>query len=168
MAFSYTSGNWTVSAQTTDHVSTAKNVPVVDLDYAYDFVKAKESDNEAVLINTTGASLVSPESIRFAKTPVNDVYSGSDIPASRRSQTKGGVRTLSEVKFNLKAVNSVSGEEVEIPMRGWICLQVPLASVITAAAVQYLQRRTVAASLDTGVVTETRVVSLARGDLSPL
>lgn len=167
MGLSYTVGSWTITDQVTDTVSTPKNLPVPDLTYGTDYAVSKNDTEEAVLVNITGASLASPESIRYGKSIVSDVYSGSDIPASQRHAVKSGVRTLSEVRFQLKAVNSVSGQEIFLPIRGWICLQLPTVNLITGSAVTYALARAVASSLNTGVVTNTREVEVARGDLIP-
>lgn len=163
----YTIGNWTVASLTTDTISTAKSLSLTDLDYTSDYSVSKDGTEEAILTNITGASLVSPEALRFGKTPIVDVYSGTDIPSISRLPAKGGVRTLCEVKFNLQAVNSVSGQEVLLPFKGWICLQLPTASVVTSAAVLYALKRTISSAFATGGVTEAMEVAIARGDYIP-
>lgn len=167
MSLSYTVGDWTVVSQVTDSISTAKNFSIPDLDYGSDFSVSSNGVSEAVLTNVTGASLQSPESIRYARTPIADVYTNSDIPTSQRHAVKAGVRTLCEVKFNLLATNSTSGAEVFMPIKGWVCLQVPTANLITGTAVTYALQRAVASAFNTGVVTNTREVEVARGDLIP-
>lgn len=167
MGLSYTVGSWTITDLVTDTVSAPKNLPVPDLTYASDFAVSKNDPAEAVLVNVTGASLASPESIRYAKTNINDVYVGTDIPSAQRSAVKSGVRTLCEVRFQLKAVNSVSGSEIFLPFRGWVCLQLPTANIVTGAAVTYALQRAVASTLKTGVVTNSREIEVARGDLIP-
>lgn len=167
MSLSYIIGDWTIVDQITDTISTPKNLPLPDLDFASDFAVSNNGTAEATLTNITGTSLESPESIRYARTTVSDVYSGSDIPSSQRHAVKTGVRTLCEVKFTLKATNSTSGAEVFLPLKGWVCLQVPTVNLITGAAVTYALQRAVASAFNTGVVTNTREVEVARGDLIP-
>lgn len=164
----YTMGNWTIESLVTDSIETSKNIPVVDLDYDNDFTLSKSTDEEVILVNITGQSLESPESIRFGKTRVQDIYAGLDIPAPNRISAKQGVRTLCEIRLHVRATNSVSGDEIILPFRGWICLQVPTASMVTPQAIEYLLNRTYACALKTGSVDATRVTEVARGDLSPL
>lgn len=163
----YTIGNWTVESQTADSISTAKNMSIPDLDYGKDFAVTTNVPAEAVLANLTGPSVLSPEQVRYAITKIQNVYQNTQIPAIAQHKIKSGVRTLSELKLNLKAVNSVSGEEIEIPLKGWLCLAIPNASIVTKQAIDYLLARTVGSALDTGSVDSSREVSIARNDLVP-
>lgn len=164
----YTTGNWTVESLTIDTITTPKSVSMTDLDFANDFAESASSDSEAILKNTTGSSFVSPEKIRYAKARIANVYSGTDIPTLQMFANKTGIRTLAEVSFNLKATNSVSGEEVLLPLRGWTCLAIPDCDIVTDDAVEYLLKRTQSVCYDTGSTDEGREVKLARGILSPV
>lgn len=163
----YTIGNWSVSSLTTDTISATKNVAVTDLDYAHDYAESSSTADEATMSNTTGSSFVTPEKLRYARSTVNDIYAGTDVPTLNRFAAKTGLRTLSEIRFNVQAVNSVSGEEVLLPMKGWICLQLPNASIVTDAAVLYLLKRTISCALNTGAVDASREAEIARGALLP-
>lgn len=163
----YTTGNWTVKSLTTDTISTTKNIAVTDLDYANDFAPSVSAVSEATLKNTTGSSFASPEEVRYGKSTVANVYAGTDVPTLNMFANKTGVRTLAEVKFNLQATNSVSGQEVLLPCRGWTCLVVPDASLITDDAVEYLLKRTIAVAFNTGATDESREAEIARGALLP-
>lgn len=163
----YTIGDWTVSSLTTDTVTTTKNITVPDLDYKADYSISKDSPEEAILINTTGASLTSPESIRYANTKISNVYVGSEIPTIQQHPIKGGVRTLCELRTTLSATNSVSGLEVELPLKGWVCLQVPTVNLVTKQAVEYLLCRALSTAFNTGATDGTREVEVARRDLIP-
>jgi hypothetical protein len=163
----YTIGNWTVESVVTDSISATKNVAIADLDFAKDFARSVSSDTEATMVNTTGASVTSPEVLRYARSRVQNVYNGMDIPAINMFANKGGYRTLAEVKFCLKAVNSVSGQEVLLPFKGWTCLVIPDAAPVTEAAVDYALKRTIAAAFDTGSVNGDRITEAVRGALIP-
>lgn len=171
MTFSpITVGNWTVSSLVTDSSSSAtKNLAVGDLSFGADYTKSSVLPEEIVLANVTGTELTAPESLRYARSAVKDVYANTDIAAPQRHAVKAGIRTLAEVKFNLKAVNSVSGDEVYLPLRGWICLQLPSVNLITPDVVGYLVQRTVATMLSTGGTSPSAMaMKMARGDLDPV
>lgn len=163
----YTIGNWTVDQLTTDTISTAKSLSLVDLDYANDYTLASSKPTEASLSNTTGSGIIPVESLRYSRTKVQDVYKNFDVQTSQRLNTPEGVRTLHEIKFLLKATNSVSGQEILLPMRGWICLELPTADFVQPAALELLLKRTASAALATGKTDGTLVTDVARGDLDP-
>lgn len=164
---SYTVGNWTVAPQTSDTISTPKTPSIPDLSFAADYTVIKDSSDEVRLANTTSIGLMPAEYLRYGKHTVANVYQNVDVPASKRTRTTEGVRTLSEIRYNLKATNSVSGDEVVIPMRGWICLEVPTDDLVTSAALQELLMRTLATAFATGKVDASLVTDVARGDLNP-
>lgn len=164
---SYTTGNWTVAPLTSDTISNPKSLSIPDLDYAVDYTTASRGTDEATLANVTAPGLQPAEVLRYGRSRVADVYNGASIPASQRCNVREGVRTLHEVRYNLKATNSVSGEELLLPMRGWICLQAPTVDFITSGALTDLVKRTIAAAFATGAVDGSLVTDVARGDLDP-
>lgn len=167
VSLSYTTGNWAVSSLITDTIAVAKNISVVDLDYANDFAKTKDEPTEAIIANTTASTIVTPEKIRYGSTPVSNIYTGAGIESSSQIATKGGVQVLVEVRFNLTATNSVSGAEVLLPVTSRLVLKVPTAPCITDAAVLYALKRVITASFATGNVADVRILDLVRGSLIP-
>jgi hypothetical protein len=165
---SYTVGNWTVAVQTVDTISSPKSLSIPDLDYPVDYTVTDRNSGEVRLANVTGPGLTPVEQLRFGRTRVADVYSDAGIiPAAMKCNVRDGVRTLCEVRYTLKATNSVNGEELLLPMKGWICLQVPTADFITSAALLDLLKRTIAAAFATGAVDATQITRIAQGDLDP-
>jgi hypothetical protein len=165
---SYTIGNWTVEPLTSDSISTAKALSLVDLDYATDYTVTERGTAEVRLANTTGAGLAPVEQLRYGRTRVKDIYASSmDVPAGQKCNSKEGIRSLHEIRYLLKATNGVSGQELLLPMRGWICLEVPTVDFISASALTDLFKRTVSAALATGKTDGTLVADVARGDLDP-
>jgi hypothetical protein len=163
----YTLGNWTVDQLTTDTISTAKSLSLVDLDYADDYTPTETNPNEARLANTTGTGLNPVEYLRYGRQFVKDIYNMFDVPQAARCNVADGVRTLHEVRYLLKATNSVSGDEILLPFRGWICLEAPTVDFVKPAAIELLLKRTVSAALATGSVDGTLATDVARGDLLP-
>lgn len=165
----YTIGNWTVASQTTDTISTAKTPSIVDLDYASDFTLASEKPTEVQLANITGLALTPVETLRYARSKVDDVYAmlNTGIDDAHKANAKSGTSLLTELTLQLKATNSVSGEEILLPMRGRIVLVAPTVSFVGPDALKYLLLRTISAGFGTGEVIGTQAVNMARGDLDP-
>lgn len=163
----YTIGNWTVSALTTDTVSTAKTLSIPDLSYVADYARQKLDDESATIINVTGTSVNSPESIRYACSSVNDVYSGLKTDKVNKFESTKGMQVMAEIKSTYRGVNSVTGREIDIPITGRVVLRVPSFSCVTSALVQDALNRTVACSLNTGKTDASRMVELLRGSVLP-
>lgn len=166
-ALNYTSGNWTITSLTTDTIATAKTLSIKDLDYTNDFAVTQDEPLEARLSNITGSSLISAENLRYAKSAVSNVYTGTEVGASNQMPVKTGIRTLVEANVLVKAVNSVSGEEYMLPIRAWTIVQVPNASFVSNAVLEYALGRALGALFNTGATTIGRVEEVARGSLLP-
>lgn len=164
---SYTIGNWTVSSLYKDTVTAAKSISVADLSYATDYTKVSDEPDEAVVRNITGTELTSPESLRFGVSPVTNVYNGTNTDAASQFPSKKGTQILVEISENYRAINKVTGDEVDLPCKGRIVLRVPNNSAVSADLVTDLLTRTIAAAFATGKVTSSRAVELIRGSLLP-
>lgn len=168
----YTIGNWTVDSLTSDSISAPKNLPIPDLDWEHDFHLLRSSSEEAVLINKTGSSLKPVEMVRFTRRPVVDVYKSGlsaqlDMCGAQKANCTNGVNAYAELAYMLKATNSVSGEEVLLPMRGSIAFTVPTIDFISPAALEALVKRSIATLFQTGKVDGSLATNIARGDLDP-
>jgi hypothetical protein len=162
----YTVGDWTVESTMVDSISDPKTLQVDDLSWSSDY-SASEKANETILINTTGSSIVAPEQIRIGRTRISDIYSNTDVPAPYRSPIKNGYRTVNEVTLFLTATNSVSGEELVIPVKAWLCMQVPVSQLITTDLLAFLRNRVLSATTKTGSVDGSLLLSEMRGDSNP-
>jgi hypothetical protein len=163
----YVVGNWSTEPMTSDTASTPKNLAVVDLSFATDYTVTSRGTTEVILANTTGAGLMPPEYLRYGAKRIQDVYKQFDVPESAKCNVREGVRSLIEVKYLLKSTNSVSGEEILLPMRAWLCSDVPVVDMVTPNALFDLYKRAIGAALPTGAVTGKLVTDVARGDLDP-
>lgn len=164
----YTAGNWTVSSLTTDSVTTKKNIAVPDLSWSTDYAISVEEPEEGQLVNTTGAAISSPEKVRFAAQDIANIYKNTGIDITQQATLKNGRRCMSEISINYQAVNSVSGTEVIIPVKGRIVLELPSAPFVTQTLVNDGLYRTIAAGFDgAGSVDSDRFVELARGSILP-
>lgn len=167
MAMSYTVGNWTVESHEVDSISSTKNVVVPDLDYAHDYSVVDGTSSEVNLLNTSGTALEPVEHMRFAREKVNDIY--RKLPTLKIAQLPSpvGIRLLQENIFILSADNSVSGEELSVPIRVWTCMETSTHNAITGQALEWALKRHQASLYATGTTDSTMLVRMARGDLNP-
>lgn len=163
----YTIGNWTVSALYKDTVTAEKSISIADLSYASDYTKVSDEPEEAVIRNITGLELTSPESLRFGVSAVTNVYNGTNTDAASQFPSKKGTQVLVEISENYRAVNKVTGDEIDLPCKGRIVLRVPNNSAVTADLIRDLLTRTIAAAFATGKSNPSRIVELIRGSLLP-
>lgn len=163
----YTCGDYNVSDLYTDTLATPKNISVPDLDYAVDYKKVTDEPSEAVIANITGPDLLSHENIRFARSDVSDVYQGVSIDTSMKFPNRRGVQVMAELSTIYRAVNSVSGNEYDLPCKGRLVLRVPAASCVTTTLVADLLMRTISAAFATGGTNDQRIMDLIVGSLIP-
>lgn len=166
-ALNYTSGNWTVTSLTTDSDVAGKTLTIADLTYSADFAVVQDDPAEAKLANITSTALGTMETLRYARSNVNNIYSNTDVGASNQMPVKTGLRSLVEANVTIKAVNSVSGEEYLIPVRAWTIVQVPTASFISNAVLEYALGRALGAIFNNSVTTISREEEVIRGSLIP-
>lgn len=164
---SYTIGDWTVSDNVTDTLTTPKYIPVPDLSYPIDYKKVMEEPTEAKIANITGPDLLSHEDIRFARSDVANIYSGVTIDSALVLPQKKGIQVMCELSNTYRAANSVTGNEYDLPCKGRIVLRFPAFTCVTSELVRDLLVRTISAAFDTGSINADRVMGLARGALLP-
>jgi hypothetical protein len=167
MSLSYTVGNWTVASHENDTISDAKQLAIPDLDYAHDYSVAKESGNDTRIINTTGGTLEPVEKLRYAKERVADIYRTTETLKANQLPSSVGARVLAENTEIISASNSVSGAELEIPIRIWTCVESSTHNAVTGEALLWALKRHVAMLFATGNVTDAQLIKLFRGDLDP-
>lgn len=163
----YTVGDWTVSDNVTDTLTVAKNISVPDLDYAIDYKKVVDEPSEAKIANITGPDLLSHEDIRFARSDVANIYSGVSIDSALVLPQKKGIQVMCELSNTYRAVNSVTGNEYDLPCKGRVVLRFPAFTCVTSDLVKDLLIRTISAAFDTGSTNATRIMELARGSMLP-
>lgn len=163
----YTVGNWTVSANYDDTLTEAKTISVPDLLYAADYAKKEDEPTKAVIVNTTGDSIVSSEAIKFGCVPVNDIYASTGVTTDMMASSRKGVQALIEVNVMYSAVNNSTGQEIILPCRGRLTLQVPSLPCVTGDLLDDVCLRTFAATRATGDTSSERLVDIAKGSLLP-
>jgi hypothetical protein len=168
MAINYSVGNWTVASHEVDTISSTKQLALPDLDYAHDFSVVSESSQDGVrLQNTSGTALESVERLRYSKERVADIYRNFATLKTAQLPSPVGARVLAESAEILTADNSVSGAELEIPIRVWTCIESSTHNAVTGEALLWALKRHIAALFSTGSVDADQLVKLFRGDLDP-
>lgn len=150
----------------TDKVTTTKNLALPDLSYATDFAVIKDDASEVVISNTT-SPLDQPETIRFALTSVQDIYSGTGIEPSYRAVTKRGESLLVQVNDILRVTDENGQIVYDLPISCHLVLKVPLNEYVTADVALSVAKRNISALFDTGSVTSARLNQLLRSSLKP-
>lgn len=167
MAFPYTTGDWTVSKQYADTVTTKKNLAIPDLSFATDYIVVTDEPNEAVIANKTGSDLVPHETIRLARSEVANIYQGVSTDSAMMLPYKKGVQVMAEVQTSYKAVNGTSKAEYDIPLKGRLVLRLPTFSAVTDEMVADFIVRVISSAFATTKVDVSRITELVRGKLKP-
>lgn len=163
----YTNGNWTVSSQYVDTVTTKKNLAITDLSYDKDYAKTMDEPAEARVTNVTASGLQTADYIRFGRSDVKDIYSSAAVDLPAQIPVKKGVQLLVELHETYTATNSVTGQEAELPCVGRVVLRFPSSAPVTEVLVADLIQRTVASCFATGETGAGRLIEMARGSLLP-
>lgn len=168
-----TNGNWSVVPNYTDTITSTKNLPLPDLDYAVDYSVRNQKNGETVIINKTGASVAPIEMIRYAQSRVANVYESGlirdlNIAPSAQSNCAEGIKVYSEIATTFKATNTVSGEEITLPFRVSVAAVTPSTDIVPSAAYVQAVIRGLSTMFGTGEVDGTLAKSLARGDTNPV
>lgn len=163
----YTTGNWTVQSLYKDTLTTPKNLSLPDLSYATDYAKSVDEPSEAVISNITAQELIPAETIRFATQNVANVYNNTNVGAGSRLDNPTGKQILIGNTVFYRATNSVTGQEVLLPIPGHIVLKICTHPLVTTELIEDAMKRIISSAFATGSVDASRVVSLARGIMLP-
>lgn len=136
------------------------------VNFAKDFKVKSEEPGEVLLTNLT-SPVVYPEKIRISVSDVANVYNGSSVEPSLFAPTKKGTSLLVQVTEIFKVTDSVTSQEVALPVSVHFVVKVPNHELVTPTIVENLIGRALSCLYDTGVSTTTRLTALLRGSLKP-
>lgn len=161
---------FTTSYGYTDSITTAKNVAIVDLDYAKDFAVTKDSADEVVITNTT-SPVDQPETIRFGYQTVGNVYANTGIDPSYMAITKQGISLVAQVNDIMRVTNNdencCSPLVYDLPIQAHVVIKVPKNQFITSDVALQAAKRAFSALFATGSVTSDRLNAMLRDALKP-
>lgn len=135
------------------------------INFAADFRIIEEGPGKVVYTDVT-APQDQPSTIRIAQQGISNVYANTSIDPSVFLPTKAGTATLVQVREVWRETDSVDLLfQHDFPVSAGLTLNLPNASQVTAAMVETLVKRLVAAALYAqGVQTSgTGVAALLRG-----
>jgi hypothetical protein len=143
------------------------NLPIAVLNYKADFTKEVNTPGEGIITNVT-SPLIAPERMRFAVTPIADIYKGTGIDPTLAAPSKRGLTVLVQLQDTWTVTDSADATyRVDLPVTGHFVLRVPQNEMITADALKTFIGRTMSGFFNTGVVTTERIVGLLRGSMMP-
>lgn len=135
------------------------------VNFAADFAKLKDAQNEVILTNVT-SPVGKFEKFRFTSREVTDSYKrfGVTAPVNPPKSTQIMVQ-LMKVETVTDSVDATF--EKDLVMEGHIVLSVPQDGLVTAAAVDAFVMRLLTGLYKTGIVDSSRIQALLRGSLMP-
>lgn len=156
-----------VSTDTPISGVTTNPIEIEKVNFGADFVEKISSKNEIVITNTT-APVGLAETFRFAIQPIEDIYRGSDIESSLRSNAKRGVSILVQHTYVMRETDSTDATyERLVPVTAHTVLKFPNSESLTAVIAEKSFRRHLAGWYLTGAHGTERISQLIRGVLLP-
>lgn len=145
--------------------SSSLNVSVPVLDYK-DFSPRKVEATEVELTNMT-SPVDQPETLRFAITPINNVYQNTGVDPAYYGASRKGFSVLVQLNDILRVTDSVKPEFVQdFPVSAHIVIRGASSQYVSSDNVYSVVKRLVAA-LTPGTDTSARLNELIRGALMP-
>lgn len=138
------------------------------VNFGADFVEKGSFNKGEVLITNTKAPVGLAETFKFSSQSVQDVYKGSEIDPSTRSQAKRGVSILVQHNIVLRETDSADATyERFVPIQVHTVLKYPATESLTADIAEKCFRRHAAGLYETGEHDSGRIGQLVRGVLLP-
>lgn len=141
-----------------------------NLNFQADFVLHSQSGpGKCILVNKTAPGYGVEEKIRIESASIQNIYQNTGIEKAFQSPTSAGTSLLVQVVDIVTVTDSVDPNyRIDLPITAHMVVKVPKSEHLTAAMVQTLIGRVVAAMYDTGDTSTSRLDGMLRGALSPL
>lgn len=137
------------------------------LNYAANFAKREGKDSDITLVNTTGPA-DRAETVRYAVSRINNVYSGTSVDPSAFSTSKRGASVLVQINDILSVTESTSALRYDLPISAHLVVKTPLDEVITAEVLTHIVQRLIGATYEqSGKTVGERLAKLIRGAVTP-
>lgn len=145
----------------------SNSMPLGLINWGADWRCTKETPEEVIFSNMN-SPFGYPETVRFASQRIANIYKGSLVESSERSQVSGGVQVLIQWIGYLEETDSADPSyTVKLPAKAHTVLFVSGVQTMTATIALTLMGRLGAGWFETGVNTPTRIAALLRGGLKP-
>jgi hypothetical protein len=160
---SYTTTWGYTAASTLD----GRKITPANLNFGTDFVKTSYKPGEAVISNLT-SPLDRVETVRFAVSPVANIYAGTKLDPSNQSQNKRGTNVLIQVRSCLGVTDRDTNEKVILPFEGHLVLRIPQHDAVTTDIVKEHVSRVLGGLYEDGDnYMGSRLSALLRGGVLP-
>lgn len=144
-----------------------RRVTPANLNFGTDFVKTSYKPGEAVLTNLT-SPLDRAETVRFAVSPVANIYSGTKLDPSSQSQNKRGTNVLVQVRSCLGVLDGETNGKIILPFEAHLVMRIPQHEAVTVALVkQHLDRVYGGLYEDNETSMNSRINALLHGSVLP-
>jgi hypothetical protein len=145
-----------------------RRITPANLNFGTDFVKTSYKPGEAILSNLT-SPLDRVETVRFAVSPVANIYSGAKLDPSNQSQNKRGTNVLIQVRSCLGVTDSDTNQKIILPFEGHLVLRIPQHDAVTAdIAKTHVSRVLGALYEDNDISMGNRLNALLHGSVLPV
>jgi hypothetical protein len=144
-----------------------RKITPANLNFGTDFVKTSYKPGEAIISNLT-SPLDRVETVRFAVSPVANIYAGTKLDPSNQSQNKRGTNVLIQVRSCLGVTDSDTNEKIILPFEGHLVLRVPQHDAVTTDIVKAHVSRVLGGLYEDGdTFMGSRLSALLRGGVLP-
>lgn len=146
----------------------ATEVHIGSLNYGADFALIQDIPGQVQATNVT-CPTDRPEKLRWAITPISDVYRNSGISPNLFTPSRQGASLLCQLTDVYSIKNGEdSSFQAAIPLSGHIVLRMPYSHLVTADEIKTFLMRLVAGLFPPGNNTADALASLIRGSLRPV
>lgn len=158
----------TISWNRTDTAATAVGEFKPDtLNFTADFAKREGSNGDITIVNTTGPA-DRTETVRYAVTRINNVYSGTSVDPSAFALSKRGASVLVQVNDIITVTDSATNYRYDLPISAHMVVKTSLDEVITSDVLTAIVQRLIGAAYEqSGASVGQRLSKLIRGAATP-
>lgn len=158
----------TISWNRTDTAATAVGSFTPDtLNYTKDFAKREGGNGDITVVNTTGPA-DRTETVRYAVTRINNVYSGTSVDPSAFALSKRGASVLVQVNDIITVTDSATNYRYDLPISAHMVVKTSLDEVITSEVLTAIVQRLIGAAYEqSGKTVGDRLSKLIRGAVTP-
>lgn len=137
------------------------------LNYAADFAKREGAASDITLVNTTGPA-DRTETVRYAVTKINNIYSGTSVDPSAFALSKRGASVLVQVNDIITVTDSTTNYRYDLPISAHMVVKTSLDEVITDDVLTAIVQRLIGATYEqSGRNVGERISKLIRGAVVP-
>jgi hypothetical protein len=138
-----------------------------NLSFGTDFTKASYTPGEAILANLT-SPLDRVESVRFAVSPVANIYSGTKLDPSNQAQNKRGTNVLCQLRSCMGVIDDETNQKIILPFEAHIVVRIPQHEAVDFDDFKVMTNRLFGCLYEDGATKSSeRINALMHGSVLP-